>query len=396
MHKFFFTLFGILGIIGSTHISAENYPDSLNNNAPFTSFSDFENLYETVYQDTQTLELIAIKERLCEYPVFDCEKTLVIESFSDLLGQITLKTEVSQLSENRFRDYLRTRLEYERQLLHLERSLARANGLTLIYTDGDGGQKNENDTRYLKKNSPFDINEVLNRFDKLWFGKKSTPFAPTFLQKNPETPDFSKSADAWTDQREEKLNPDANFSDDDSSLTGTFFNVAKIFAEDINPVSLLCTKNTKNIFDYPFCTTPTGVPKISAEFWTPPVATSDDPEHETIQAIDLSEFFTQGQLTNFLNQADCETEDISQERQRGTNLLTGLKEIDFCAMQQNQMLGQNQQQFSRELIQNQIESEYRGFSSALNNWAGWFDFFYETLNTKFKPRWESINNHSQG
>lgn len=367
-------------------VGAEFYPEKINNGNEFTKWSHFENLYEKNYKDVDTFDLNEIKDRVCEYPDIDCEKKLSIKNFEDLL-QLTVVGNVGEkLGQERFRQYMEGIIRYELELYQLEQSLARHGSMELIYTDGDGY---ENDS-YTQKTSPFDVSVALNEIDELFFGEKKLNFYPHYMKKK----SAENSSEPWLDRREDKLPAVSDFSENDVSFSAIAQHVGKIFQEEINPFSLVCSKNTKNIFEYPFCTTPIGIPKLAVSTFPQPSASSDIPASEAVLSTDFGEQFN-GILKKIVSNADCETQDLKLERTQNNTKFGGLDEIEFCEQQRQYDLLTQLAAFERSSFQNNVEDEYNALRISLNSFLGFLEFFNDYSDQQIN-RWKSINQHTKG
>lgn len=361
------------------------YPEKLNDGNDFSTVQDFENLYETVYQDTNTYELEEIKKRICAYPDIDCEEVLDLENFEDLVQSIKVDVTGEKLSQERFRISLENLIRFEAELLRQEKDFDRAHSFALIYSDGDGWKNG-----YQKKNSPFDTTKTLNDLDTLFFGEKARHFFPAFLEKT----DHRASNEPWIDQSEENLPPISPYSEGDVSFSGILEHLGNIFANDINPYSLICTVNTKNIFQYPFCTTPIGMPKLAVETFSPPSKPTHIPESKTIEDEYFGTEFS-STLEKVLRSNDCESQDIRKEKETNITKLSGLDQIAACKEQRRQDLLDQMKSFTRKSAVEDLTKEYNSIQKSLSYYQGMLEFFIDYSDAVIR-RFKSINSHSKG
>jgi len=338
-----------------------------------SGFSDFENLYTNIYQQTNQVDVGVLYERLCQYPEIDCNDDLEIKSLSDILKGATIKSSGEKLAQDRIRQYLGQQLLFEKNLLDFERSLQQLNSLQLSLYDGNQG------------NSAFDGLAGLEKLDVLFFGEKAVQFRPAFIAK--QAFDDSTSSEPWLDQQESELPEVSVFSEDDPSFGGLVQQLVTTFSEQVNPFSLLCTKNTKNIFDYPFCTEALPTPKTGVASFSLPDVSQDTPESQTVVDTGFDTSFD-GYLQSVLNQSLCNT----QSGAVAGRLKGGLSNIEACQHQRTVEHQAALARFQKSVLTFDVNARGVAYGNTLAKIKGMLEFFDEFLDS-FESRWESISNH---
>lgn len=365
-------LVGTILLLATVTHAAGYYPNKLNNNESFSGFEHFQNVYNKIYKDVHNENKTKVCIRALEDPeltasitvdktIADCKKLKKL-SVPDFFETVF----TSKKKFARFRNYAERQFDLEKSLLRFENDLARRNGLTSIFSDGDCGGGT--------KNSPFDLVVDLNKIDKIFFGEKAEKPCPKWLTSPTDEDDgeFISKAEPWQDQSKEK--PKSPFSKPDS-IAGGLEALVKIIKKAIT-FSLVAVKSTKYIFESDSDTT--GLPSGSGEFNVntpnPAAASQDPPEWETVQETTVGGELEMLEKDAFLK-LDCpeleKTKDISRKGH--------LRKAKTCRQEWKDGFEQSLQEFHEETQLN-IEKEHnRKISPALDNWNGFLDVFEEQV-----------------
>lgn len=260
-------------------VSAQEYPEKVNNGEKFTTVEKFRGIYKKVHTDSHDEDLVTVCERTLRWPEFwkDEERIYSLRNCQNLRGKRTL-TNFLNLENNNIKDFnsfknnFTKRFESEKELLRLENDLRRTTSFGYIFSDGAEGSTN----------SPFDIISDLNEIGKILFGEKHERPELAFIIKSTEelNNNIIQESEIWLEQIEENLSPQNKaFDTTTNSFSGSLWRLGtEVLRENLNTYPLAASKVQKTAFDTPFAN---GIPYESGfgvDTHAIPAQSNDTPE----------------------------------------------------------------------------------------------------------------------
>jgi hypothetical protein len=369
MTPLFFKKIFVLGIvsllIGSDIFAATIYPAKLNDGKPFEQLSDFQDIYQKIHNDIQTIDETEVIRRACQHEAINCthisdEKKSSYKNFI----QHFQKTTTSRSRYDQIMNTVRSTLQFEQELLTTENSWSRQLQMRTMSMDTNHGGKNS--YRDL-------VAESLHSIEKIFIGPRSKEFKANFAVDNENQAPITEPED-WQNQRDNGSVVIVNFDESEMDSMGGIIDNLQQYLAKITSQSTVANRVPKNIFEPWAATSAIGISQCPGLNTTvaKPLKSTDIPL--VLQTEISTNLLDQNQnfLQSISQQGHCyltaSNNDKNQNQQQKLNQCENIRLSKITNQKNN---------FQKEQIRESLQREYQAVKYGLDYFESVVGFLKE-------------------
>lgn len=365
-----------------SNTTATGYPEKLNDGKKFDQISQFQDIYQSIYDDVLTIDETEVIRRTCQHQSIDCTYVSdeIKTSFTDFIEYFRATSKSRRQYDNN-KNLITNTLGFEQDLYNQEKTWARSNQMMTMWSDTDFGGKN----------APFDLMaDSLESIETTFVGPRAKKFEAQFSVKG-VSEKLLTDAEDWQNQRDNAQVSTTNYNESEmASIGGLSDNLQQYQNKHPAANSLVSQKVAMNLWDKWYATTALGssmCPELDMNV-DKPLKNNDEPlvlEDESIPKNLQSGF--QAYLEAMSQQDDCylKADTSADTNQKPTKANT--RQTDQLLLQQcnNERLTEQLIQkiaFKKNQTQNLLKLEYKTVKAGLN----YFESFIASIHDMTKKQ----------